>query len=103
MPFTEGMVVTNEPGIYLSGKLGVRIENVLLCRYEQTTPFGRFMQFENLTLCPYDLRAIDRSLLHTTEVQQINNYHAHVRSLLLPLLTNPADRQWLEAATQPLS
>lgn len=103
VPFTEGMVVTNEPGIYLSGKLGVRIENVLLCRYEQTTPFGRFMQFENLTLCPYDLRAIDRSLLHTTEVQQINNYHAHVRSLLLPLLTNPADRQWLEAATQPLS
>lgn len=102
IPFTEGMVVTNEPGIYLSGKFGVRIENVLLCRYEQTTPFGRFLQFEDLTLCPYDLRAVDRTLLNATEVQQINTYHARVRSLLLSLLTDPADKQWLEAATQPL-
>lgn len=102
VPFADGMVVTNEPGIYLAGRFGVRIENVLLCRLALQTDFGRFLEFEDLTLCPYDLRPLDLSLLTAGEVEQIDAYHAEVRRRLMPLLTDEADRDWLFKATEPL-
>ena len=102
MPFADGMVVTDEPGIYLAGRFGVRIENVLLCQPAGETPFGRFLGFETLTLCPYALRPLARSLLTPGEAAQINAYHTEVRTRLLPLLTDEADRQWLRRATEPL-
>lgn len=102
VPFADGMVVTNEPGIYLAGRFGVRIENVLLCRHALQTDFGRFLEFEDLTLCPYDLRPLDLSLLTAGEVEQIDAYHAEVRRRLMPLLTDEADRDWLAKATEPL-
>ncbi len=103
IPFEPGLTVTDEPGIYVEGRFGVRIENVLLCRPAGETPFGRFLDFETLTLCPYDLRPVYRTLLTPEEVRQINDYHAEVRTRLLPLLTDEADRQWLARATEPLA
>ena len=101
-PFHAGMTVTDEPGIYVTGQFGVRIENTLLCVPSRTTPFGRFLRFDTLTLCPYDMRPVDLSMLTDKEVKQINEYHDVVRSQLLPLLADEADRKWLLAATRPV-
>ena len=101
-PFHAGMTVTDEPGVYVEGRFGVRIENTLLCVPAEETPFGRFLRFETLTLCPYDLRPVDRSLLTPPEVAQINAYHALVRERLMPHLADEADRRWLEAATEAI-
>lgn len=78
----------------------MRIENVLLCRKWRTTDFGTFLEFETLTLCPYDLRPVDFSMLTAEEKAQINAYHERVRSTLLPLLSDAADKEWLTAATR---
>lgn len=102
-PFKPGMTVTDEPGVYLEGRFGVRIENVLLCVPDRTTECGDFLRFETLTLCPYDLRAVDFSLLDDGEIEQINSYHRMVRERLMPLLDNAADREWLHAHTEPVS
>ena len=102
VPFVEGMTITDEPGVYVAGKFGVRIVNILLTVFDRETEFGRFLRFETLTLCPYDLSALAPDLLTVEEVAQLNAYHARVRSLLLPRLTDEADRDWLVRATQPL-
>ncbi len=98
--FRPGMTVTDEPGLYVAGRFGARIENVLACVESRTTDFGRFDRFETLTLCPYDLRPVDRSLLTPVEVEQINAYHATVRERILPLLDDEADCNWLRKATE---
>ena len=98
--FRPGMTITNEPGIYVSGKFGVRIENTLLVVDDGETPFGHFCRFEPLTLCPIDLRPIVREMLTPEEICWLNNYHAEVRRRLLPLLSDPAHRAWLEEATR---
>ena len=97
--FKPGMTITDEPGIYIEGKFGVRIENTLLCVPDRTTDFGTFLRFEVLTLCPYDIRALDLSLLSSAEVEQINTYHHTVREQIMPLLTDEADKLWLARAT----
>lgn len=101
-PYVAGMTVTDEPGIYVTGRFGVRIENTLLCVPGMTTGFGRFLRFESLTLCPYDLRPVDFSLLNEVERRQINTYHSHVRERLLPLLEDESDRAWLVKATESI-
>lgn len=102
VPFRAGMTITDEPGIYVTGRFGVRIENTLLTVPGPVTDFGRFLEFEPLTLCPIDLRPVDRSMLTAEETAWLNAYHATVRTRLMPLLADEADRRWLEAATQPL-
>ena len=102
LPFRAGQIVTDEPGIYLAGRFGVRIENQLLCQEAEQTEFGRFLFFECLTLCPYDRRLIDLSLLQAEEREWLNQYHRHVCEALLPLLSNEADRQWLQKTTEPI-
>ena len=97
--FKAGMTVTNEPGIYVEGKFGVRIENLLLAVEKETTPFGKFLVFEALTLCPIDVRPIDLSMLSAEEKSWLNDYHELVRTKLMPLLTDTADQKWLEKAT----
>ena len=99
-PISEGMTVTDEPGIYLAGRFGVRTENVLLCVPYKETEFGAFMGFEPLTLCPIDLRPVDWAMITAEERDWINGYHATVAERLMPLLTDDGDRQWLREATK---
>lgn len=100
-PFVEGMTVTDEPGLYLPNRFGVRIENLLLAVPYTETEFGRFLQFETLTLCPYDTAPIVREEMSPEEIAWLNGYHAHVFETLSPHLT--ADEQaWLREATKPL-
>lgn len=98
-----GMVVTDEPGIYVEGRFGVRIENTLAVRKAASTPFGHFLEFEPLTLCPIDLAPVEKDLLTAAEKAWINEYHRTVRIRLMPLLTDEADRRWLEEATRPIA
>lgn len=101
-PFCAGMTITNEPGLYLAGKFGVRIENILLVSSGETTPFGTFHQFETLTLCPIDTAPIVPEMLDETDKKWLNNYHLLVRNRLLPVLTDATERQWLLEATEPM-
>ena len=98
----EGMVTTDEPGIYREGKHGVRTENVTVCVKAKQTEFGDFLKFETITMCPIDTRPIIADMLTTDEIDWLNNYHATVRSTLMPLLTDESDKKWLEKSTQPI-
>ncbi len=100
-PLVAGMTVTDEPGVYVEGRFGVRIENTLLIVPYQDTDFGSFLQFEPLTLCPIDLKPVDFSLLTEKEKKWLNQYHAMVRQRLSPLL-DEEHRQWLEEATREI-
>lgn len=100
-PLVSGMTVTDEPGIYLEGEFGVRIENVLLTRPYRTTPFGDFLEFEPLTLCPIDTTPIDLSLMTAEEIAWLNAYHQTVFDRLSPMLDSD-DKTWLKDATKPL-
>ena len=93
-----GMTVTDEPGLYLAGRFGVRIENTLLVVPYCETEFGHFVQFEPLTLCPIDTAPVDMALLTDDERQWLNDYHSMVFSRLSPLL-NDDERSWLARAT----
>lgn len=98
-PLHAGMTITDEPGIYLAGRFGVRIENTLLIRDYMTTELGKFLQMESLTLCPIDLAPVDWSLLTAEEVQWLNDYHREVYEQLSPYLTGE-DLAWLKNQCQ---
>lgn len=98
-PLRPGMTVTDEPGLYLAGKFGVRIENTLVVKDYMQTEFGRFLQFEPLTLCPIDLGCADISMLTVEEKQWINGYHRLVCEKLSPLLDED-EKAWLEDQTR---
>lgn len=98
-PLRAGMTVTDEPGIYLEGRFGVRTENTMLITPYLETEFGRFLQLEPLTLCPIDTTPILWDMMRPEEVQWLNAYHQRVREALLPLLDDEQDKQWLIGAT----
>lgn len=100
-PLRAGMTVTDEPGLYLAGKFGVRIENTLLITDFKTTEFGKFLHMEPLTLCPIDTEPIDMSMLLPEETAWLNAYHKHVYEVLAPHL-DEEDRAWLETATEEI-
>ena len=100
-PMLEGMTVTDEPGLYLAGKFGVRIENTLLTVPYLTTEFGRFLRFEPLTLCPIDTRPIVVDMLSADELAVLNAYHQMVYERLSPML-DAEHRAWLAAKTRNL-
>ena len=96
-----GMVVTNEPGVYLSGRYGIRIENILLCKDHSATEHGKFYQFEAMTLCPIDTRVIQKDLLGVEETAYLNAYHAVVFQKLSPHLQGE-DLVFLEEACRAI-
>jgi Xaa-Pro aminopeptidase len=100
-PFVAGMTVTDEPGIYLEGKFGVRIENTLLVTPYKETQFGQFLQFESLTLCPIDTTPIVKELLLQEEIDWLNQYHQRVFDTLSPHL-NAEETAWLKAVCKEI-
>lgn len=100
-PLRAGMTVTDEPGLYLKGKFGVRIENTLLIKDFVETAFGKFLQMESLTLCPIDTAPIDVDMLLPEEVEWLNAYHREVFEKLSPYLGDE-EVEWLAEATKPL-
>lgn len=100
-PMLECMTVTDEPGLYLAGKFGVRIENTLLTVPYMTTEFGKFLRFEPLTLCPIDTRPIVVDMLSTEELGVLNAYHKMVYERLSPML-DEEHKAWLADKTRSL-
>ena len=98
----EGMIFSNEPGIYLAGKFGVRIENLVVVREAERTEFGRFLKLEPLTLVPYDRDAIDLAMLSSRDVELLNDYHAKVCAAILPYLQGD-ELNWLKEVTAPVA
>lgn len=100
-PLRAGMTLTDEPGLYLAGKFGVRIENTLLIKEYMETEFGKFLQMESLTLCPIDTAPIDVEMLLPEELAWLNAYHAEVYAKLAPYL-DKEEQKWLENATKAI-
>lgn len=100
--FVPGMTITDEPGIYETDKVGIRIENELVCVELMQTAYGRFFGFEPITYCPIALDAVRPEMLDADEKKWVNEYHAMVYSTLAPRL-DEAGRAWLAAKTAPLA
>ncbi len=101
-PLVAGMTITDEPGIYLPGRCGARTENTLLIVPYMETEFGKFLQFDSLTLCPIDKTPIVREMLLQEEIDWLNQYHQRVFDTLSPHL-NPEEVAWLREACAPLN
>ena len=97
----EGMVTTDEPGVYIEGSHGIRIENELVCRKAEKNEYGQFMDFETITYAPIDLDAIDPSLMSKREVKMLNDYHAMVYEKLSPYMTEE-ENIWLKKYTRSI-
>ena len=100
-PLEEGMVTTDEPGLYIAGSHGVRTENELLCRKGEKNEFGQFLYFENLTFVPIDLDTIDPDLMNETERSRLNAYHAAVYAAVAPGL-HAEEAAWLKICTRAI-
>lgn len=98
-PFENGMIVTNEPGVYIANSHGIRLENELLVRKGLKNEYGQFMYFETLTFVPFDLDAIDENMLSSEDKQWLNTYHQHVFEKIAPYLTDD-EANWLEKYTR---
>lgn len=97
----EGMITSNEPGVYLEGQYGIRLENLVLCRRDQKTSMGQFMRFETLTMVPFDRDAILPECMEERDLHLLNAYHQKVYEKISPYLTGE-EAKWLAWATAPL-
>ncbi len=95
----EGMVISDEPGLYLQGKYGIRLENLLACVKKEKSEYGQFLGFDVLTMVPFDRDAIEPELLEDTDRKLLNGYHRKVYETLAPHLTDQ-EAQWLEETTK---
>lgn len=95
----EGMICSDEPGIYIEGSHGIRTENMIVCRKAEKNQYGQFMEFEYLTYAPIDLDAIDVNLMERRDIQYLNEYHKAVYEKISPYLTEE-ECEWLKAATR---
>lgn len=99
-PLHAGMTVTDEPGLYLEGRFGIRTENTMMIIPGDETEFGKFLRMEPLTLCPIDTTPILWDMLTSDEKQWLHDYHQRVATELMPLLDDEADREWLRKNTE---
>ena len=99
--FQPGMIVSNEPGFYKAGSHGIRLENLILCQLAEENEYGRFLNFETLTLVPFDLDAVDVTLLECREKQLLNDYHSRVYKELSSYMTEE-ELAWLKKATKAI-
>lgn len=97
----EGMVTTNEPGVYVENSHGIRIENEIVVRKAEKNEYGQFMDFEVITFAPIDLDAIEESLMLKDEKVYLNNYHKQVYDKISPYL-NEEEKQWLKTYTREI-
>ena len=100
-PLRAGMTLTDEPGLYLAGKFGVRTENTVLITDYKKTEFGKFLQIEPLTLCPIDTTSIDTNIMLPEEIDWLNLYHQKVYEKLAPYLSE-TEKKWLRNATKAI-
>ena len=85
--FKEGMITSNEPGVYLEGEFGIRIENLVLCEKKEQNQWGTFLCFKPLTLVPYDRELISFEDMADKEIELLDNYHKMVYEMISPYLT----------------
>lgn len=97
----EGMITTDEPGVYLEGKYGIRTENELVCHKAEKNEYGQFMEFENITYAPIDLDAIDPEAMTGRERKLLNDYHKMVYHTISPYLTKE-EQEWLKTYTRAI-
>lgn len=97
----EGMICSDEPGLYIEGSHGIRTENLIVSKKAEKNSYGQFMEFEFLTFVPIDLDALDRSLMEKRDIQYLNAYHRQVYEKISPYLTEE-ERQWLKEATREI-
>jgi len=97
-----GMVTTDEPGVYIEGSHGIRIENELVCRQLECNEYGQFMGFEAITCAPIDLDAVIPEQMTRRQRQWLNEYHAFVAEKLMPLMDTEDERAWLAHATRAI-
>lgn len=100
--FREGMIITNEPGVYIENEYGIRIENQMVCCKREKNEYGQFLGFETLTMVPIDLELVDSSLLEKKDIEQLNNYHQEVFEKVSPYL-NEEETKWLCSITKAVS
>lgn len=96
-----GMLITNEPGFYKKDEYGIRLENIILVKKHKDTEYGVFLEFVNTTLCPFDLKALEVSILNEEEKKWINDYHKNVYDILSPLLDDEVS-EWLKKQTREI-
>ncbi len=100
-PFEPGMMCSDEPGVYIEGSHGIRIENQMFCKEEENTEYGQFLGFEFLTYVPVDLEPVDVALMEDKDIEYLNGYHKQVYEKISPYLTEE-EAVWLKAVTSPV-
>ena len=101
-PLQPGMITSNEPGLYLEGRYGIRLENLIVTVPAMETEFGRFYKFDTMTLFPFDTALMQTEIMTDAEIEWVNAYHAEVRRRLTPLLS-AEEAAWIEQKTAPIS
>lgn len=101
-PLEPGMITSNEPGLYLEGRYGIRLENLIVTTKAMNTEFGQFLRFDTMTLFPFDTRLLQTDIMTDAEIEWLNAYHAEVRRRLTPLLT-AEEAEWLRAKTEAVT
>ncbi|MGL6219525.1 MAG: M24B family metallopeptidase, partial [Lacrimispora sphenoides] len=97
----EGMITSDEPGVYIEGSHGVRTENLIVSKKAEENEYGQFMEFEFLTMVPIDLEAIDQSIMTEHDVKLLNDYHKSVYEALSPYVTGE-EALWLKENTRTI-
>ena len=97
----EGMVISNEPGVYIEGSHGIRTENIIVVRKGEKNTDGQFMYFDTLTFVPIDRDAIDTAYMQPADIERLNRYHEEVYTRTKEYLTEE-EKEWLKEVTKPL-